>query len=208
MNPPLSSRCRWLSSIVRTSPAVGRKSCQRARRLARTGQRLRARQHTPAALADALRQELAPWRVKVVVIEPASINSSAAGNVTRNAAMAAAPRGRILYDDAFGKMLAVVMQRREDADSPPDVAAATITRALTAARPRNVYLTGKYSRRLALLACCPAPARRRMPARLRTARSRIPRLITVPAGSRSGHHPRCRAHRKRARGSGRAGVPG
>ena len=32
-----------------------------------------------AALADALRQELAPWRVKVVVIEPASINSSAAG---------------------------------------------------------------------------------------------------------------------------------
>jgi len=135
MNPPLSSRCRWLSSIVRTSPAVGRKSCQRARRLARTGQRLRARQHTPAALADALRQELAPWRVKVVVIEPASINSSAAGNVTRNAAMAAAPRGRILYDDAFGKMLAVVMQRREDADSPPDVAAATITRALTAAPP-------------------------------------------------------------------------
>jgi hypothetical protein len=130
MNPPLSSRCRWLSSIVRTSPALGRKSCQRARRLARTGQRLRARQHTPAALADALRQELAPWRVKVVVIEPASINSSAAGNVTRDAAMAAAPRGRILYDDAFGKMLAAVMQRCEDADSPPDVAAATITRAL------------------------------------------------------------------------------
>ena len=91
MNPPLSSRCRWLSSIVRTSPAVGRKSCQRARRLARAGQRLRARQHTPAALADALRQELAPWRVKVVVIEPASINSSAVGNVTRDAAMAAAP---------------------------------------------------------------------------------------------------------------------
>jgi hypothetical protein len=157
MNPPLSSRCRWLSSIVRTSPAVGRKSCQRARRLARTGQRLRARQHTPAALADALRQELAPWRVKVVVIEPASINSSAAGNVTRDAAMAAALRGRILYDDAFGKMLAAVMQRREDADSPPDVAAATITRALTAARPRNVYLTGKYSRPLALLSLLPSP---------------------------------------------------
>ena len=140
MNPPLSSRCRWLSSIVRTSPAVGRKSCQRARRLARTGQRLRARQHTPAALADALRQELAPWRVKVVVIEPASINSSAAGNVTRGRRYGRRPRGRILYDDAFGKMLPAVMQRREDA-----------------ARPRNVYLTGKYSRRLALLSLLPSP---------------------------------------------------
>ena len=36
-----------------------------------------------------------------------------------------------------------VMQRREANGSPPDVAAATITRALTAARPRNVYLTGR-----------------------------------------------------------------
>ena len=121
-----------------------------------------------AALADALRQELAPWRVKVVVIEPASINSSAAGKVTRDAAaaMAAAPpQGRILYEDAFGKMLAV-MQRREDNGSPPDVAAATIIRALTATRPRNAYLTGKYSRRLATLSLLPTSlldaARRRV----------------------------------------------
>ena len=121
-----------------------------------------------AALADALRQELAPWRVKVVVIEPASIKSSAAGKVTRDAAVAMAaapPQGRILYEDAFGKMLAV-MQRREDTGSPPDIAAATITRALTATRPRNVYLTGKYSRRLALLSLLPSPlldaARRRV----------------------------------------------
>jgi len=121
-----------------------------------------------AALADALRQELAPWRVKVVIIEPASINSSAAGKVTRDAsaALAAArPQDRILYEDAFGKMLAV-MQRREDSGSPPDVAATTIIRALTATRPRHVYLAGKYSRRLALLSLLPSPlldaARRRV----------------------------------------------
>ena len=120
------------------------------------------------AIADALRQELAPWRVRVVLIEPASINSSAAGKVTRDAAtaMAAAPpQGQALYADTFKKMLAV-MQRREDNGSPPDVAAATITRALTAARPRAVYLTGKYSRRLAMLSMLPTPildaARRRV----------------------------------------------
>ena len=120
------------------------------------------------ALADALRQELAPWRVRVVLIEPASINSSAAGKVTRDAAAAmaaAAPQGRILYADTFAKMLAV-MQRRENNGSPPDVAAATITKALTTARPRAVYLTGKYSRRLAMLSLLPTPvldaARRRV----------------------------------------------
>jgi NAD(P)-dependent dehydrogenase (short-subunit alcohol dehydrogenase family) len=121
-----------------------------------------------AALADALRQELAPWQVPVVLIEPASINSGAADKVSRDAAaaMAAAdPRGRALYDETFTKMLAV-MQRREGTGSPPDVAAVTITRALAARRPRAVYLTGKNSRRLAILSTLPTPvldaARRRI----------------------------------------------
>ena len=121
-----------------------------------------------AALGDALRQELAPWGVRVVLIEPASINSGAADKVTRDAAAAmaaAGPQGRALYEDMFTRMLAV-MQHREGHGSPPDVAAATIVRALTAARPRNVYLTGKDSRRLAMLSTLPTPvldaARRRV----------------------------------------------
>jgi NAD(P)-dependent dehydrogenase (short-subunit alcohol dehydrogenase family) len=121
-----------------------------------------------AALGDALRQELAPWGIRVVLIEPASINSAAAGKVARDAAAAmaaAGPQGRALYEDTFTKMLGV-MQRREANGSPPDVAAATITRALTVARPRNVYLTGKNSRRLAILSQLPTPvldaARRRI----------------------------------------------
>jgi NAD(P)-dependent dehydrogenase (short-subunit alcohol dehydrogenase family) len=121
-----------------------------------------------AALADALRQELAPWRVRVVLVEPASINSGAADKVARDAAaaMAAArPQGRALYAETFAKMLAV-MQHREGSGSSPDVAAATITRALTTTRPRTVYLTGKDSRRLAILSVLPTPildaARRRV----------------------------------------------
>ena len=111
------------------------------------------------ALGDALRQELAPWGVRVVLIEPASINSGAADKVTRDAAKAmaaAAPQGRALYEDTFARMLAV-MQRREGSGSPPDVPAATIVRALTDARPRGVYLTGKDSRRLAVLSKLPTP---------------------------------------------------
>jgi NAD(P)-dependent dehydrogenase (short-subunit alcohol dehydrogenase family) len=120
------------------------------------------------ALGDTLRQELAPWGVRVVLVEPASINSGAADKVTRDAAAAldaAGPQGRALYEAAFTNMLEV-MERREANGSPPDVAAATIVRALTAPRPRAVYLTGRYSRRLALLSRLPVPvldrARRRV----------------------------------------------
>jgi len=120
------------------------------------------------ALGDALRQELAPWGIRVVLVEPATINSGAADKVTRDAAaaMAAAdPGARALYEGAFGAMLQV-MERREANGSPPDVAAATITKALTARRPRAVYLSGKDSRRLAILSGLPVPvldmARRRV----------------------------------------------
>jgi NAD(P)-dependent dehydrogenase (short-subunit alcohol dehydrogenase family) len=120
------------------------------------------------ALGEALRQELAPWGIRVVLVEPATINSGAADKVTRDAAaaMAAAdPGARALYEGAFGGMLQV-LERREANGSPPDVAAATITKALTARRPRAVYLSGKDSRRLAILSRLPVPvldmARRRV----------------------------------------------
>jgi NAD(P)-dependent dehydrogenase (short-subunit alcohol dehydrogenase family) len=120
------------------------------------------------ALGEALRQELAPWGIRVVLVEPAAINSGAADKVARDAAaaMAAAePAARALYADTFARMLQV-MERREANGSPPDVAAVTITKALTARRPRAVYLSGKDSRRLAILSGLPVPvldmARRRV----------------------------------------------
>ena len=111
------------------------------------------------ALADSLRQELAPWGIRVILVEPASINSGAADKVTRDAAaaLAAAPAaGRALYAEAFSSMLGV-MEHRESQGSPPGVAAATVYRALTAARPRTMYLSGRYARRLATLSMLPAP---------------------------------------------------
>jgi NAD(P)-dependent dehydrogenase (short-subunit alcohol dehydrogenase family) len=74
-------------------------------------------------------------------------------------------RARALYADTFTAMLQV-MERREANGSPPGVAAAAIARALTARRPRAVYLCGKDSRRLAILSGLPVPvldmARRRV----------------------------------------------
>ena len=144
------------------------------------------------ALGETLRQELAPWGVRVVLVEPATINSGAADKVTRDAAaaMAAAePRARALYADTFTAMLQV-MERREANGSPPDVAAATIARALTARRPRAVYLCGKDSRRLAIVSGLPVPvldlARRRV--------SGCPRRVPSPpdhggAGQQPGRWP-------------------
>jgi NAD(P)-dependent dehydrogenase (short-subunit alcohol dehydrogenase family) len=112
-----------------------------------------------AALGDALRQELAPWGVRVVLVEPASIDSAAAGKVSRDAdavMAAASPSGRALYEDTFAGMLAV-MRHREENGSDPGVAAATIVRALTTDRPHDVYLTGRFARRLALISTLPTP---------------------------------------------------
>jgi NAD(P)-dependent dehydrogenase (short-subunit alcohol dehydrogenase family) len=112
------------------------------------------------ALSDALRQELAPWGVRVVLVEPASINSAAPDKVLRDAeaAMAAAsPAGRALYQETLTRMLAVMLRRERDG-SAPEVAAETILEALTSRRPRAVYLTGRNARRLAMISRLPTPA--------------------------------------------------
>jgi NAD(P)-dependent dehydrogenase (short-subunit alcohol dehydrogenase family) len=112
-----------------------------------------------AELAHALRQELAPWGIRVVLVEPASIASPAADKVARDAEATLAradPARRALYADTFTRMVALVV-RRERNGSPPGVAAGTIVRALTAARPRDLYRTGRFARRMAALSLLPTP---------------------------------------------------
>jgi NAD(P)-dependent dehydrogenase (short-subunit alcohol dehydrogenase family) len=112
------------------------------------------------ALGDALRQELAPWGIRVILVEPASVNSAAADKVARQAADAMAQwpaGGRALYQDTFVGMLAVV-HKREAAGSSPDVVAAPIDRALFAVHPKAGYLTGRFARRMALISRLPVPA--------------------------------------------------
>ena len=114
-----------------------------------------------AAMAEAFRQELAPSGIRVILIEPASINTEAVGKLEADGDQALRsfpPAGTARYGDAFRSLLAA-MAARERQGSPPDVVAQTVTLALTTPRPRARYLVGKDSRRLALIAALlPAPA--------------------------------------------------
>jgi NAD(P)-dependent dehydrogenase (short-subunit alcohol dehydrogenase family) len=173
--------------VTGCSSGIGRAT---ALRLARAGQHVYAGVRKPAD-GDRLARsgageggEITP--VILDVTEPGHIAAVAAAidehtgpagldGLVNNAGYGLACPAEVVPLDAFRRQLDVnvtfsamlrVMERREANGSPPDVAAATITRALTAPRPRAVYLCGKDSRRLAVLSGLPAPvldlARRRI----------------------------------------------
>jgi NAD(P)-dependent dehydrogenase (short-subunit alcohol dehydrogenase family) len=114
-----------------------------------------------ATLGEALRQELAPWDVRVVVIEPASVRTEAVDKLEHDAQQLleqATPDGRALYQDAFGRLVATFAAQHEQG-SPPEVVAEAVAHALTTPRPRAHYLVGRNSRRMAILAAAlPTPA--------------------------------------------------
>jgi NAD(P)-dependent dehydrogenase (short-subunit alcohol dehydrogenase family) len=112
-----------------------------------------------AAIAGALRQELAPWGIRVVLVEPTAIASAAPSKLQRDAEQflsESSEAGRALYEDAF-RRLVTDFTGHLYAGSPPQVVAETVSRALTARRPHARYLVGKESRLQALMATLPAP---------------------------------------------------
>jgi len=112
-----------------------------------------------AAIAEALRQELAPWGVRVVLVEPAAIASEAPSKLEREAEQflsESSDAGRALYEDAFRRLVTEFTVHLR-AGSPPWDVAETVSRALTARRPRARYLVGKGSRPQAVMATLPAP---------------------------------------------------
>ena len=113
-----------------------------------------ASKSTIATMADALRQELAPWDIQVVLIEPASIHTEAVDKAERDAERLlreAGPDARSLYADSFRRFLRVGLARERNG-SPPQVVAEAVASALTTTRPHARYLVGKDSRRMAALA--------------------------------------------------------
>jgi NAD(P)-dependent dehydrogenase (short-subunit alcohol dehydrogenase family) len=95
-------------------------------------------------LCDALRMELAPWRIPVSLIEPGAIatpiwDKSSADADARLAAMP--PEARRLYGPLIEAARRAVGQRQRVA-IPADRVAADVEHALGAARPRTRYRTG------------------------------------------------------------------
>ena len=118
---------------------------------------LSASKRAVLALTDALRLELAPWHIRVVLIEPGNIRSEAGIKFERETAEfldQLDANQRALYGQAFRSMTARFGARNKHG-SEPQLVADLIARILDAPRPRARYLVGKDARLLATLSWLP-----------------------------------------------------
>jgi NAD(P)-dependent dehydrogenase (short-subunit alcohol dehydrogenase family) len=95
-------------------------------------------------LGDSLRQELAPWGIKVVLVEPGSIDTPIWSRGEEDAERIfakAPPRMRELYEAMVERYRQVVRDTAERG-VPPEKVAARIEHALTTGRPRARFLVG------------------------------------------------------------------
>jgi NAD(P)-dependent dehydrogenase (short-subunit alcohol dehydrogenase family) len=105
-------------------------------------------------LADSMRMELAPWGIKVVLVEPAQTDTDIwrkADDQLEEAVASVAPRHRELYAKhiaGFRKSIPVSQRMA----APADGVAATIEKALTASRPKARYVVGASARAQAIMA--------------------------------------------------------
>ncbi len=112
-------------------------------------------------VSDALRLEVAPWGVEVVVVEPGTI----ATPIWKRSAVVADELSKRLPREAaelYGPAIGVVRRAAAAADAraePPELVAAAVEHALTAKRPKTRYLVGRDAKRRARL--------ERLPDRLR-----------------------------------------
>jgi NAD(P)-dependent dehydrogenase (short-subunit alcohol dehydrogenase family) len=118
---------------------------------------LAASKHALLALTEALRLELAPWNIRVVLIEPGNIRTEAGAKFERDASAALQqfePGARALYAEAYQAMTSRFAARHERGSDPQVVAAAVLT-ALEAPRPRARYLVGKDAHLFAVVSKLP-----------------------------------------------------
>jgi NAD(P)-dependent dehydrogenase (short-subunit alcohol dehydrogenase family) len=105
------------------------------------------------AVNDALRMELYPWSIHVVLIEGGSISTRAVDKLEA-AAEATIDRlpaaGRARYADAYRTAVARAVARTR-AGSPPEVVAEAVFRALTEPTPKTRYPVGADARVLLVL---------------------------------------------------------
>jgi NAD(P)-dependent dehydrogenase (short-subunit alcohol dehydrogenase family) len=105
-------------------------------------------------LADALRMELAPWGIRVVLVEPAQTDTDLwrrADTDLEEAVASLSPQHRDLYAKHIARFRKSIPRSQRMA-APTDGVAATIERALTTRRPRARYVVGTTARAQALLA--------------------------------------------------------
>jgi NAD(P)-dependent dehydrogenase (short-subunit alcohol dehydrogenase family) len=115
-----------------------------------------------ASWSGALRGELAPWRTRVVLVEPdatrTAIFDGAAARAERD--LAAADPALV---DLYRRQLAAVGQAAEKQHMvEPELVAGVIVRAVTTSRPRRRYIAGRGARLFAMVSHLPTPMRERL----------------------------------------------
>ena len=107
-----------------------------------------ASKHAVEAITDALRQELAPWGLKVVVVEPGSVSTPI---WAKGSEQVQEQRDSLSAEavERYGHTLASfdkIMARMDRMGIPPAKVAALVEKALTTRRPRARYLIGPDAR--------------------------------------------------------------
>jgi NAD(P)-dependent dehydrogenase (short-subunit alcohol dehydrogenase family) len=100
------------------------------------------------AMADVLRVELAPWRLQVSIVEPATI-ATAMWTKPQRSLEEVSPYAAELYGERAGKFRSLAAKRSSSAGVPAEAVAKVVERALTAPRARSRYVVGPDARRRA-----------------------------------------------------------
>ncbi len=115
------------------------------------------------AVADALRGEVAPFRIGVSLVQPGSIATPMWRKGGERAAQLS-PEAVELYGGAIAALRAWAARR--GAVTPPGEVARTVERALSAERPRPRYVVGRGARTRTLIGRAPDRARDRLIGRM------------------------------------------
>jgi NAD(P)-dependent dehydrogenase (short-subunit alcohol dehydrogenase family) len=116
------------------------------------------------SFSDALRVELAAWRIPVVVVEPGATDTrifTKAADAAGRATAAADPRRVALYENHLAALAKAVARQR---NRPLEPVVRTLVKAVETARPKRHYAVGD-ARAAGLLSRLPAPVRGRVIAR-------------------------------------------
>jgi NAD(P)-dependent dehydrogenase (short-subunit alcohol dehydrogenase family) len=106
------------------------------------------------SLNDALRMELRPWNIPVVLIEPGFVASAAPAKVAANVEQLCRrlpPEGVDRYGEIYRRAMAQ-MVRDNVKGITSEAVARVVVRALTARRPRTRYAVGRDAKALTVLA--------------------------------------------------------
>ncbi len=113
-----------------------------------------ASKHAMEAVSDALRLELSPWGIEVVVVEP-GVTRTPIWKRSLAAGDALLEQMPPQIEELYGKSIAATRkaaQHNENVGTPPDEVAKVVATALTAEHPKTRYPVGRDAQLGALLA--------------------------------------------------------